>query len=126
MWQVQRPRVLQTLACDIFLLRRVCVALRSLPATSSVDLVGVVDELATSMFNELDYTQEMRNAEFFATSIRHLPLIEVPKCYAPLCSRRVLTMDWLYGKHITDVRPLPLGFGGGICRLPARILAGAG
>ena len=47
----------QTLACDIFLLRRVCVALRSLPQTNSIDLVGVVDELAMSMFNELDYTQ---------------------------------------------------------------------
>lgn len=46
--------------------------------------------------------QEMRNAEYFATSIRHLPLIEVPQCYEQLCSRRVLTMDWLYGKHITD------------------------
>lgn len=47
----------QTLACDIFLLRRVCVALRSLPQTNSIDLVGVVDELAMSMFNELDFTQ---------------------------------------------------------------------
>jgi hypothetical protein len=57
MWVIPCLALSQTLACDLFLLRRVCVALRSLPQTNSIDLVGVVDELAMSMFNELDYTQ---------------------------------------------------------------------
>lgn len=62
----------------------------------------LVDEFAVSFFAELDYKQEASNAEYFAFTVRHLDQVLVPKAYASLTTRKVLTMDWVEGTHITQ------------------------
>jgi predicted unusual protein kinase regulating ubiquinone biosynthesis (AarF/ABC1/UbiB family) len=67
------------------------------------DLVAIADELATRIFEEMDYSQEGRNAERFAELYGHLPDIYVPRIYWQYTARRVLTMEWITGTKLTQL-----------------------
>ncbi|MCY3654165.1 MAG: AarF/UbiB family protein, partial [Cyanobacteria bacterium MAG IRC1_bin_28] len=68
------------------------------------DLVGLVDELGTRIFEEMDYIHEAENAERFATLHRHNQRIAVPEIHRHLTNRRVLTMEWIEGIKLTQVK----------------------
>lgn len=54
--KVQRPGVVEQIALDIYILRRVAAAVRGWRKVNS-DLPALIDEWASSLFRELDYTQ---------------------------------------------------------------------
>eukprot|EP00898_Chlorokybus_atmophyticus_P004347 jgi/Chlat1/4913/Chrsp31S04834 len=100
--KVQRPFVLETVTVDLFIIRKLGVALRKVPQIAT-DVVGLVDEWAARFFEELDYVREGRNATEFAAMIKDdLPQIVVPKTYAEYTSRRVLTSEWLEGEKLAQ------------------------
>ncbi|HAC61981.1 MAG TPA: hypothetical protein DCF68_00230, partial [Cyanothece sp. UBA12306] len=68
------------------------------------DLVAITDELAGRIFEEINYVQEGRNAEKFAELYGHLPEIYVPKIYWEYTGRRVLTMEWIEGTKLTNIK----------------------
>lgn len=101
--KVQRPDLAQNIALDMFILRRLAGwAMRNIKRIRS-NLVAIADELATRIFEEMDYTQEGRNAERFEELYGHLPEIYVPKIYWEYTGRRVLTMEWITGMKLTQL-----------------------
>jgi predicted unusual protein kinase regulating ubiquinone biosynthesis (AarF/ABC1/UbiB family) len=67
--KVQRPNLLPTLTCDLFLMRWAASWLRYfLPLNLGHDLTLIVDEFGTKLFEEIDYLNEGRNAETFAVN----------------------------------------------------------
>jgi len=89
---------------DLYLLRRlVGWAKRSFPHIFKSDIVAILDEFGTKLFEEMDYIQEGRNAERFAALLQALPEIYVPKIYWEYTGRRVLTMEWIDGIKLTKV-----------------------
>lgn len=92
----------ETVTIDLYILRRVGVALRSVPQVAT-DVVGLLDEWASRFFEELDYVREGENATRFAADMAvDLPQIVVPKTYSQLTSRRVLTSEWLEGEKLSQ------------------------
>jgi predicted unusual protein kinase regulating ubiquinone biosynthesis (AarF/ABC1/UbiB family) len=63
----------------------------------------IVDEFGTKLFEEIDYLNEGRNAEKFATNFRDDPTVKVPAIYWRYSSKRVLTLEWIHGFKLTDV-----------------------
>jgi predicted unusual protein kinase regulating ubiquinone biosynthesis (AarF/ABC1/UbiB family) len=101
--KVQRPGLAQSIALDMYILRRLAAwAMKNIKRIRS-NLVAIADELATRIFEEMDYTQEGRNAERFAELYGHLPDIYVPKIYWEQTGRRVLTMEWITGTKLTQL-----------------------
>ena len=100
--KVQRPAVLETVSVDLYILRRVGVALRSVPQINT-DVVGLLDEWAERFFEELDYVKEGDNATKFAASIKDdLPQVVVPATYAEYTRRKVITSEWLHGEKLSQ------------------------
>ena len=100
--KVQRPAVLETVSIDLYILRRVGVALRSVPQINT-DVVGLLDEWAERFFEELDYVKEGDNATKFAASIKDdLPQVVVPRTYAEYTRRKVITSQWLDGEKLSQ------------------------
>jgi predicted unusual protein kinase regulating ubiquinone biosynthesis (AarF/ABC1/UbiB family) len=100
--KVQRPGLAQKITLDLYILRQLASwAGRSFKRIRS-DLVGIMDEFGTRIFEEMDYTQEGRNAERFAQLYGHLPDIYVPRIYWQYTQRRVLTMEWITGTKLTQ------------------------
>jgi predicted unusual protein kinase regulating ubiquinone biosynthesis (AarF/ABC1/UbiB family) len=101
--KVQRPNLLPTLTCDLFLMRWAASWLRYfLPLNLGHDLTLIVDEFGTKLFEEIDYLNEGRNAETFAVNFQDDPTVKVPSIYWRYSSTRVLTLEWINGFKLTD------------------------
>lgn len=100
--KVQRPGLTAQITRDIYLLRRLAQwACKNLNVVRS-DLVSIMDEFGTRIFEEMDYTHEGENAQRFDSLYGYLPDIIVPKIYTELTARRVLTMEWINGTKLTE------------------------
>ncbi len=100
--KVQRPGLAASMALDMYILRRLAqIVMQNRPNLRS-DLVGIMDEFAARIFEEMDYTHEGQNAERFAELYGHLPDVYVPRIYWDYTGRRVLTMEWITGTKLTQ------------------------
>ncbi len=101
--KVQRPGLAENITLDVYILRGISAwAMKQFPIIRS-DLVGILDEFATRIFEEMDYTQEGRNAERFNALYSYMPEIYVPSIYWDYTARRVLTMEWIEGTKLTQI-----------------------
>ncbi len=101
--KVQRPGLAENITLDVYILRGISAwAMKQFPIIRS-DLVGILDEFATRIFEEMDYTQEGRNAEQFDALYSYMPEIYVPEIYWDYTARRVLTMEWIEGTKLTQI-----------------------
>ncbi len=102
--KVQRPNLKPTITLDLYLMRWAAGWLSPwLPLNLGHDLTLIVDEFGTKLFEEIDYLNEARNAEKFATNFRNDPTVKVPSIYWRYSSQRVLTLEWIHGYKLTDV-----------------------
>eukprot|EP00850_Spirogloea_muscicola_P023767 SM000387S14684 [mRNA] locus=s387:58799:61633:+ [translate_table: standard] len=107
--KVQRPYVLETVTIDLFIIRRLGVALRSVPQIAT-DVVGLVDEWAARFFEELDYINEGRNGTLFAQQMAaDLPQVVVPQTFPEYTSRRVLVTSWVEGEKLSQSKAGDVG-----------------
>lgn len=104
--KVQRPGLSQQITLDIYILRQLAAwANRNFKRIRS-DLVSIMDEFGARIFEEMDYTHEGRNAERFAQLYGHLPDIYIPRIYWQYTQRRVLTMEWITGTKLTQLKEI--------------------
>jgi predicted unusual protein kinase regulating ubiquinone biosynthesis (AarF/ABC1/UbiB family) len=101
--KVQRPNLLPVLSLDLYLMRLGAENFgRLLPLNLGHDLTLIVDEFGIKLFEEIDYLNEGRNAEKFATNFRDDPTVKVPSIYWRYSSQHVLTLEWINGFKLTD------------------------
>jgi predicted unusual protein kinase regulating ubiquinone biosynthesis (AarF/ABC1/UbiB family) len=104
--KVQRPDLTRRITLDIYIMRALAGwAQKNIKRVRS-DLVAITDELASRIFEEMNYCQEGKNAERFAELYGHLPEIYVPKIYWEYTGRRVLTMEWIDGTKLTNIKEI--------------------
>lgn len=108
--KVQRPQVLETVALDIFIMRRFVVLLSTLPFMSDQWAV-VLDDWGTRFFEEMDYQLEAYNTMTFKKQMASLQGISVATVYPELTSRKVIVTEWVEGEKLNhskseDVRAL--------------------
>jgi aarF domain-containing kinase len=100
--KVQRPAVLETVSIDLYLIRKLGLALSEVPQINT-DVVALLDEWAERFFEELDYVKEGENATKFAASIKDdLPQVVVPRTYSEFTRRKVITSQWLEGEKLSQ------------------------
>ncbi|NEP36347.1 AarF/ABC1/UbiB kinase family protein [Moorena sp. SIO3B2] len=104
--KVQRPGLVECISLDIYILRKIAAWAQESISFVHSDLVALIDELAISLFEEMDYTQEGRNAERFAELYGDINNIAVPRIYWQYSGRRVLTMEWITGTKLTELETI--------------------
>ncbi|XP_020080986.1 uncharacterized aarF domain-containing protein kinase At1g71810, chloroplastic [Ananas comosus] len=114
--KVQRPGVQAAISLDIYILRYVAGLVRRV-ANLNTDLQAVLDEWASSLFREMDYRAEARNGAKFRELYGRLKDVMVPEMYMEQTSRRVLTMEWVEGKKLSEVKDIYLVEVGVYCSL---------
>jgi predicted unusual protein kinase regulating ubiquinone biosynthesis (AarF/ABC1/UbiB family) len=100
--KVQRPDLRERITIDLYILRILAGWVQKNVNRVRSDLVGILDELGSRIFEEMDYIREGENAERFFELYGHLPDIYVPKIYWEYTNRRVLTMEWINGIKLTQ------------------------
>lgn len=100
--KVQRPGIIDILVLDIYLLQQLSTWVQKNISFIHTNIRALTDELANSIFKEMDYVQEGLNAQKFAQLYGNLPQIHVPRLYSVYTTRRVLTMEWVNGVKINS------------------------
>ncbi|MEM9275300.1 MAG: AarF/ABC1/UbiB kinase family protein [Cyanobacteria bacterium P01_F01_bin.143] len=101
--KVQRPDLMRRIALDIFIMRSLASFVQNNVKRVKSNLIAITDELAERIFEEVNYTQEGRNAERFNNLYGYMEEIYVPKIYWEYTGRRVLTMEWITGTKLTNI-----------------------
>jgi ubiquinone biosynthesis protein len=105
--KVQRPDVRQQVLQDLEALDDIAALLERFSAAVRVlDVPRLLDEFRRTMMRELDYHQEARNMVALSSQLRRFPRIVVPLPVDDYTASRVLTMDYIRGKKITQINPV--------------------
>ena len=110
--KVQRPNIEHIIQIDLAALRTVGNWLKRYPPIRRrADVPGLLEEFSNSLYEEIDYLAEARNAETFAANFRwdwggHKPGVRVPRVDWTHTTRRVLTLENVQGIKITDYEGL--------------------
>ena len=101
--KIQRPGLREQITLDLYIVRNIAYWLKNNIGLIRSDLVGLIDELGSRVFEEMDYFKEATNAEKFKNLHHKNPKIAVPKIFREASSRRVLTMEWIDGVKLTNI-----------------------
>jgi predicted unusual protein kinase regulating ubiquinone biosynthesis (AarF/ABC1/UbiB family) len=106
--KVQRPNLEATIAFDVAILfRLVKLTNRFFPkANENADWEGMLREFYSTIFEEMDYVKEGRNADRFRYNFRTWRAIRVPKVFWSHTNTRVLTLDFIRGTKVVDIEGL--------------------
>jgi len=106
--KVQRPNLEQIISFDVAILYKIVkLTNRFFPrANENADWEGMLREFHSTIFEEMDYMKEGRNADRFRYNFRTWQVIRVPRIYWSHTSRRVLTLEFIRGTKVTDVEQL--------------------
>jgi ubiquinone biosynthesis protein len=105
--KIRRPGAVQQVEQDLEILKGFAAyADRHWESAALYDPVGLADEFAATLHAELDYLQEARNAERFASSFAGDPDVHIPKVFWETTTSRVITLERIHGLKITDLAAL--------------------
>jgi ubiquinone biosynthesis protein len=107
--KVQRPGIREQIACDLEALEDIAEFLDAhTEAGRRYDFCGMLDQFRKSLLRELDYLQEANHLVTLAHNLREFEGIVVPEAIADYTTSRVLTMDYVHGRKVTELSPLRL------------------
>ena len=68
----------------------------------AIDTREIAREIGARIREELDYAREAKLARLYALMLADRPLVRVPKVFAELSTRRLLTLEWLDGAPLVE------------------------
>ncbi len=105
--KVQRPGIEAQVEADLnLLLGQARFLERRSEAMREQNVVAIVEEVARSLREELDYQREGRNAERLRANLASDPRFVVPGVCWDLTSRRVITLEYLEGIKFNELKRL--------------------
>ena len=102
--KVQRPRLHNVVQADLRVLRVMARIMARLPSGDMASPVGVVEDFAANLAEELDFRNEAKNLDQFNEIMKEhgFTSVAAPKPNHALCSERTLVMERFYGVRIDD------------------------
>lgn len=105
--KVQRPGIERIVETDLEILVDMARLVQQHTALGDrQDLVEIAEDFGATMWDELDYRQEGRNADRFRLNFATEPALYVPKVYWDYSTRRVLTLERIRGIKIDDIEAI--------------------
>jgi predicted unusual protein kinase regulating ubiquinone biosynthesis (AarF/ABC1/UbiB family) len=101
--KVQRPRIQEIVDADLAAIRVAGGWLQRLKSVRRhVNVPALIEEFSRSLYEEIDYLHEGKNAERFAANFKDRPEVVVPSVHWSHTTRRVLTLQDVGAIKITD------------------------
>ncbi|HKP47268.1 MAG TPA: AarF/ABC1/UbiB kinase family protein, partial [Pyrinomonadaceae bacterium] len=106
--KVQRPNLQQTISFDVAILYRLIKLVNRIfpKANENADWEGMLREFYSTIFDEMDYVKEGRNADRFRYNFRTWRAIRVPKIFWSHTATGVLTLEFIRGTKVVDLDAL--------------------
>jgi len=107
--KVQRPGVREMIVDDLEALEKVAEFIDAHTEVGKrYEFTNMLADLRQSLLHELDFQREAGNLRKLRKSLREFENIVIPEPVDDYTTSRVLTMDYIPGKKITDISPLRL------------------
>ena len=107
--KVQRPDIKEQMLEDLDVLEEIAHLLdKRTKAGRKFEFGALMAEFRKTLLSELDYRREARNLTQLADALAEFDRIVVPRPVADYSTERVLTMDYVDGRKITDLSPMAL------------------
>jgi len=101
--KVQRPQIEELVKTDLAALKIVGKWIEKYPPIKKrVNVPRLMDEFSQSLYEEMDYLNEGKNAEKFAENFKEHIEVRVPQVVWSHTTKRVLTLEDVGGIKITD------------------------
>ena len=102
--KIQRPKIGKIIYSDFRAVRIVLSMLkRFTKLEESMDLSLFYREFVKIIGDELNFELELENGLYFRKKYENFPGIEIPFYYPEYSTKRVLIMQWMEGKRVTDL-----------------------
>ena len=105
--KIQRPDLNILFYHDLAILR--CIATfmgRYTEIGKDREWVQIIDEIGKTLFEEIDFIQEGRNADRFRKNLKYEERIYIPKVFWQYTTRKLITIEYVGGIKITDLNSL--------------------
>ncbi len=99
--KIQYPGIEHSLDGDLLVIKKITPLITAMTG-KKVDLSGVFDELSEMFNREIDYEREAKMLAHFYNLAKDSKQWRVPKLYEEFCSSKVIAMEFLEGKSITE------------------------
>ena len=97
--KIQYPGVADSISSDLKLVKPFAFRIIGI---NGKDLDVYMNEVEERLLEETDYELEVRRSIEFSTACANLQNLVFPGYYPELSSKRIITMDWLEGKHMKE------------------------
>jgi predicted unusual protein kinase regulating ubiquinone biosynthesis (AarF/ABC1/UbiB family) len=97
--KIQYPGVADSVSSDLKLVRPFALRLLNM---NERELDHYMSEVEEKLLEETDYILEVRRSREISEECGHIPNLKFPKYYDEFSSERIITMDWIEGKHIKE------------------------
>ena len=102
--KVQRPDIRTRVESDLALLYYLATLLEAtIEETGVYTPSGMIEEFERTVQEELDFSNEARNAVAMAEAARRREFLVIPRVHAELSSATVLTLDYVEGVKVSEV-----------------------
>lgn len=97
--KIQYPGVAESISSDLSLVKPIAMKMFNIQAKDSDKYFK---EVETKLTEETNYFLEIAQSTEIADACAHIPNLRFPRYYPEFSSERVITMDWMTGKHLSE------------------------
>ena len=102
--KIQKPGVEKFIKSDISIMQFLAKRIDSyVPQFKIYNVPGIVEEFKRSILKEIDYENEAMNLKRFSYNFKNDETVHVPKLYNKYSTLKVITMELVSGKKISDI-----------------------
>jgi predicted unusual protein kinase regulating ubiquinone biosynthesis (AarF/ABC1/UbiB family) len=105
--KISRPNIEDTIGQNIYILKKLLpIATRFIDENLRFSAEGMLSQFIETVYEEMDYRIEARNLVEIKNNLKNDKSVIIPKVYLDRTSRHVITLEYLPGIKVTDIKTL--------------------
>lgn len=97
--KIQYPGVADSISSDLAMVKPIALRMFNLQGKDSDKYFREVED---KLLEETDYILEVEQSKFISEACAPIKNLRFPKYYEELSNERIITMDWMEGKHLSE------------------------
>ncbi|WP_452227037.1 ABC1 kinase family protein [Lacinutrix cladophorae] len=97
--KIQYPGVAESISSDLAMVKPIAMSMFNIKGKDSDKYFR---EVETKLIEETNYILEIKQSKEVAKACAHIPNLLFPEYYEELSSQRIITMDYMDGKHLSE------------------------
>ncbi len=97
--KIQYPGVQESISSDLKLVKPIAMKMFNIRKEGSESYFKEVED---KLYEETNYILELERSQNIAQNCEHIPNLKFPKYYPEFSCEKIITMDWMQGKHFSE------------------------